>query len=313
MSYSVPKNPSHCHRTCLMSINVVNFGAKPDGQSDSTQPFLQAWTAACNSMGPSTIYVPRGSFLIRPIVFSGPCRNTIQFQIDGTIVAPFNYRALGNSGFWILFIKVTRVSIHGGTLDARGAAFWACRMSGNNCPVGARSITFFWSNNIMISGLTSINSQIIHVAIDHCNNLMIQNMKIIAPSQSPNTDGIHVQYSNGVTITSTTIRTGDDCISIGPGTKNSWIERIGCGPGHGISVGSLGNSLIEEGVENVTVTRVVFTNTENGVRIKSWGRASSGYARNIVFRNIIVRNVANPIIIDQKYCPDNNCPHQVTT
>lgn len=63
---------------------------------------------------------------------------------------------------------------------------------------------------------------------------MVQNVNLVAPDQSPNTDGIHVQSSSGVTITGANIRTGDDCVSIGQGTTNMWMERIACGPGHGI-------------------------------------------------------------------------------
>lgn len=83
---------------------------------------------------------------------------------------------------------------------------------------------------------------------------------------------------------------------------------------HACSIGSLGGSVNEDGVQNMTVTSSVFTKTQNGVRIKSWARASNGYARNIVYRNLIMKNVDNPIIIDQKYCPGNQgCPHQVRT
>ncbi|KAK3012494.1 hypothetical protein RJ639_008518 [Escallonia herrerae] len=293
------------------AYNVVSFGAKPDGQSDSTLPFLRAWMAACNSVAPAMVYVPRGTFLIKNAVFSGPCKNRILFQIQGTLVAPWDYRSLGNSGFWILFQKVSWLTVSGGgTVDGRGAGFWACRRTGSNCPYGTRSITFLWCNDIVVSGLTSINSQLCHFAVARCNNLRIQNVRIIAPSNSPNTDGIIVQDSTGVTIFRSIIRTGDDCIAIGPNTKNVWIERIGCGPGHGISIGSLGNGLNENGVQNVTVTNSVFTKTDNGVRIKSWARASNSYATNINFRNLIMRNVANPILIDQTYCPNNQCPHQ---
>lgn len=97
-----------------------------------------------------------------------------------------------------------------------------------------QSITFNWANDIKISGLTSINSQLAHLVINGCNNVMVQNVRLTAPDQSPNTDGIHVQTSTGVTITGTTMRTGDDCVSIGPGTKNLWMEQIKCGPGHGV-------------------------------------------------------------------------------
>ncbi|KAL3506943.1 hypothetical protein ACH5RR_032325 [Cinchona calisaya] len=294
----------------IAAFNVVQFGARGDGITDSTLSFLRAWIFACNSARPVTLYVPRGTFLIKTVTFSGPCRSRIQFQIDGTLVAPDNYYAIGNSGFWILFYKVSRLSVYGGTIDARGSGFWACKKNGHNCPAGARSISLMWCSNVLVSGLTSFNSQTIHIGIVHCSNVKLQNLKISAPIGSPNTDGIHVESSMGITIAGSTIRTGDDCISIGPGSMNIWISKIGCGPGHGISIGSLGNSFNEAGVQNVTVTDSIFSKTQNGVRVKSWAKPSDGYARNLLFQNLIMRNVAYPIIIDQMYCPDNSCPHQ---
>ncbi|KAJ1440046.1 Pectin lyase fold/virulence factor [Sesbania bispinosa] len=216
-------------------FNVVSFGAKPDGKFDSSKPFLRAWSSACKSNGPATIYVPQGSFMLKQVTFWGPCMNEIHFRIDGTIVAPSDYWSLGNSGYWILFMKVNGLSIYGGTLDGRGSAYWRCRRSRNSCPAGARSISFSWSNNVVVNGLTSLNSQTMHIAVDHCKNVLIQNVNIRAPSGSPNTDGINVQFSEEVTISHATIMTGDDCISISQGTSNMWIERIACGPGHGIS------------------------------------------------------------------------------
>lgn len=120
------------------AYNVVQFGAKPNGQSDSSLAFRRAWSAACSSVRPATLDVPRGTFLLKPVTFTGPCRNRITFQIDGTLVAPKDYWSMGNSGFWILFHQVSRVSIRGGTLDGRGAGFWQCRRTGSNCPPGAR-------------------------------------------------------------------------------------------------------------------------------------------------------------------------------
>jgi polygalacturonase len=67
-------------------------------------------------------------------------------------------------------------------------------------------------------------------------------------------------------------------------------------------------------VQNVTVKTTTFTGTENGVRIKTWGRPSNGFARNILFQHAVMTNVQNPIVIDQNYCPGKeNCPGQVRT
>ncbi|CAN1156160.1 unnamed protein product, partial [Linum perenne] len=146
--------------------------------------------------------------------------------------------------------------------------------------------------------------QLFHIVIDGCQNVKVQGVRVSAAGNSPNTDGIHVQSSTGVTIMNSRIGTGDDCISIGPGTTNLWIEIISCGPG-------LGKQFNESGVENVTVKSIIFTGTENGVRIKSWGRPSTGFARGILFQHAVMNNVHNPIVIDQNYCPnEKNCPGQ---
>ncbi|KAL2336107.1 hypothetical protein Fmac_010553 [Flemingia macrophylla] len=295
------------------TYNVVNFGAKADGKTDCTKPFIKAWQSACSSLSPATIYVPKGRYLLGNTNFRGPCKRKVTFLIAGTLVAPEDYTALGNSGFWILFNHVENVVISGGKLDAKGAAFWNCRRSGKNCPVGARSMTFNWVNNLVISGITSVNSQLSHLVINTCNNVLVKNVKLIAPDQSPNTDGIHVELSTGVTINGCTMQTGDDCISIGDATYNLFMSNIKCGPGHGVSIGSLGKEMEEKGVENVTLTNAIFSGSDNGVRIKTWARPSNGFVRNVRFQNIIMDKVENPIIIDQNYCPNNQgCPGQTS-
>ncbi|XP_073098612.1 polygalacturonase-like [Elaeis guineensis] len=74
---------------------------------------------------------------------------------------------------------------------------------------------------------------------------------------------------------------------------------------------SLGKGFDERGTENVTVKTAVFTGTENGLRIKTWGRPSDGFVKGVVFEHALMQNVRNPIIIDQNYCPEERgCPEQ---
>ncbi|XP_022744167.1 polygalacturonase-like [Durio zibethinus] len=297
-----------------VELNVISFGAKADGSTDSTKAFLAAWAHACGSTKPATINVPKGTFLLRNVDFSGQCNNNaITIRIDGTLVAPADYRVFENANNWISFQNVDGVSIFGGILDGKGTGLWACKNSGKDCPSGATSLSFSNSKNVFIIGLTSLNSQMFHIVINGCQNVKMQEVKVSAAGNSPNTDGIHVQLSSSVTILNSRIQTGDDCVSIGPGATNLWMENIACGPGHGISIGSLGKDQNEAGVLNVTVKTATFLGTQNGVRIKSWARPSNGFARNIVFQHVVMKNVQNPIVIDQNYCPGNkNCPGQVS-
>ncbi|KDP39954.1 hypothetical protein JCGZ_03485 [Jatropha curcas] len=296
------------------SFNVLSYGAKPNGVTDSTKAFLDAWSAACGCNDSTMIYVPKGRYLVGAMAFNGDCKSSdITIRIDGTLLAPGDYKILGQASYWLSFKGVNGVSIVGGALDAKGSALWACKAKGSNCPVGATTLMFTNSSNIKINGLLSLNSQMFHIGFNGCQNVSVEGVKVMASGDSPNTDGIHVQYSTNVVIINSVIKTGDDCVSIGPGAKNLYIERIRCGPGHGISIGSLGWGMEEEGVQNVTVKSTTFADTQNGFRIKSWARPSNGFVQRVRFIGAIMHNVQNPIVIDQHYCPHNiNCPTQVS-
>ncbi|GJM93855.1 hypothetical protein PR202_ga10447 [Eleusine coracana subsp. coracana] len=297
--------------------NVVDLGAKPHGRTDSADAVAAAWSAACGSRQPATVYVPKGSFLLSHAAFSGPCSSSrVTLEIDGTLVAPSGYTG-GDE--WIMFDHVDGLTVSGGTVDGRGASVWACKAAGHgSCPNGATSVMVLNSRDVVISGLRSVNSELYHVVINGCDGVTVRDVKIVAPGSSPNTDGIHVQGSSGVTVTRASIRTGDDCVSVGPGTARLRVERVSCGPGHGISIGSLGkddDGVEEAGVENVTVTGASFAGTDNGLRIKTWARAAArgAYVRGVAFEHATMRDVRNPIIIDQNYCPNHGgagCPHQ---
>lgn len=138
----------------MAAYNIINFGAKPDGRTDSAKAFLRAWAAACSSKTPASIYVPSGKFLVSQALFNGPCKNAaIKITIDGTIFAPSGYSSMTD---WVTFKYVQGLSISGGVLDGRGQAFWACKMAGKNCPQGA-------SVNFLLSSILSnfINTQVI--------------------------------------------------------------------------------------------------------------------------------------------------------
>ena len=67
------------------------------------------------------------------------------------------------------------------------------------------------------------------------------------------------------------------------------------------SVGSLGKWPWDKGVSNILVQNCTLTNSTNGARIKTWGGKTSGVATGIIYEDIVMKYVKNPIIIDQNY------------
>ncbi|XP_011010565.1 PREDICTED: exopolygalacturonase clone GBGE184-like [Populus euphratica] len=120
-------------------------------------------------------------------------------------------------------------------------------------------------------------------------------------SRSPNTHGIHISKTNQVYVSSSVIGTGDGCIGIIRGCTDVHIRNVICGPGHGISIGSLGNYQDKDDVGGITVKNCTCNKTDDGIRIKTYGISPPSQASGIPFQDIVMDRVKNPIIIDQSY------------
>ncbi|WOH08242.1 hypothetical protein DCAR_0727680 [Daucus carota subsp. sativus] len=327
------------------TFHVLDFGAKGDGKTDDTQAFQAAWAAACK-VEASTIVVPSAYvFVLGPVSFSGPyCQHDIVFQLDGTIIAPTNFKAFGSGLFqWLEFSKLVGIRIQGtGIIDGRGSTWWqdsslddplddelSLIVSLNNTvekslPVPIRSslgglkqsikptaLRFYGSFNVTVTGITIQNSPQCHLKFDNCLGVSVYNITVSSPGDSPNTDGIHLQNSRDGLIHAANLSCGDDCISIQTGCSNVYVHNVNCGPGHGISIGSLGRDNTKACVSNVTVRNINMHNTMNGVRIKTW-QGGSGSVQGVLFSNIQVSEVQIPIIIDQFYCDKSTCKNQTS-
>ncbi|KAK9079487.1 hypothetical protein SSX86_001159 [Deinandra increscens subsp. villosa] len=289
------------------TFDVTSYGAKGDGTTDDSQAFLQAWADLCEDTSPPTLIIPSGlTFLISPVVFDGSsCKfSNVNIKLLGSITAPNTleqWKDCVHRRFWIYFSKVQGLTIDGpGKIDGQGSAWWRVQETTETCDRPS-ALHFYRCPGLRLKGTTHINSPFLHISIDGCQDVDIENLQITAPENSPNTDGIDISDSSHVHIHDSNIQTGDDCVAINGGVVDLNVTNVHCGPGHGISIGSLGENKQHDTVEQVRVQNCNITGTKNGLRIKTVPNGT-GYARGIIFQDINLVNVENPIIIDQHYC-----------
>ncbi|KAG8611648.1 hypothetical protein MANES_18G144957v8 [Manihot esculenta] len=289
-------------------FDVKNYGGKADGKSDISKALLGAWKEACSAKGSNIVVVPKGTYSIGLTDLNGPCKGAMELQVQGTLLAPINPSSYAKDS-WITFAYIDQFKLSGGgTFDGQGQVAWKQNNCGRNpkCKRLPVSLRFDFITNSVVQDVTSLDSKNFHVNLLGGKNLTFDRFTITAPGDSVNTDGIHIGHSNGINIINSNIATGDDCISIGGASEQIRITNVRCGHGHGISVGSLGKTT-DEFVSGIFVRNCTFYDTDNGVRIKTWPALHGGMASDMHFEDIMMKNVRNPIIIDQMYCPWNQC------
>lgn len=206
---------------------------------------------------------------------------------------------------WISIERVQNVLLTGdGTVDGKGENAW--QYAGGEVPLPV-SLQFQTVGNSKMEKVNFKDSMGFHLKVTDSHDVSISNVKITAPGTSPNTDGIHLSNATNTNITDCTIGVGDDCVSIGHGSVNVLVARVFCGPGHGLSVGSLGKRPDETGVKGITIINCTLKGTTNGARIKSYHDSPEMEATGIIYEDIVMEDVKNPIIIDQHY-PNHKAP-----
>ncbi|KAK7397002.1 hypothetical protein VNO78_18166 [Psophocarpus tetragonolobus] len=323
-----PPNPPHNenHNNVSGIFDVRTFGAIGDGKTDDTESFKMAWDTACQSESAvSAILVPQGfSFLVQSTIFTGPCQGVLVLKVHGTLMPPDGPESWPKNNSrhqWLVFYRINGMTLEGdGLIDGRGEKWWDLPCKPHKGPRGTTlpgpcdspvAIRFFMSSNLTVQGLRIKNSPQFHFRFDGCKTVHIESVYITAPKLSPNTDGIHIEHTNYVKIYNSVISNGDDCVSIGSGCNDVDIKNITCGPGHGISIGSLGYQNSRACVSNIMVRDSFIKVSDNGVRIKTW-QGGSGSVSGVTFSNIHMVSVRNPIIIDQFYCLTKECTNKTS-
>lgn len=294
--------------------DVRDFGAKGDGVTLDTAAIQKALDA-CGKDGGGTVRLTAGTYLSQPIVIK--TKTTLQLDAGATLKAtdaPKDYLpadvtweqvlAGQSKGPFRPFLSgkdLTDVAIVGkGTIDGSGEKWWipaeAARrkVSGYTLP-RPNLVVLNRSKNIRMSGITLLNSPKFHFVPTECEDVLIEDVTVLAPERAANTDGIDPSACRNVKILRCLIDVGDDNIAIKSGKKipgrefaSENIEVADCvfKHGHGLSIGSE----TVGGVRGLTVKNCRFEGTENGLRIKS-RRGRGGVVEDITYSNLTMTNV----------------------
>jgi len=299
-------------------FNVRLYGAVGDGQTLDA-PAIQSVIDDCAAQGGGTVYLPAGQYLTGSLFL----RNNISLHLDSgaTILGsekPDDYPIIHSR--WegkhqdtyaplITGQNLNNVSVVGrGTIDGRGAVWWQAKKEGTLKHPRPRLISFSDCTNVLLEGITTINSPSWTINPVHCQNVNIRGITIINPADSPNTDGINPDSCRLVRISDCYVSVGDDCITIKSGTEHESPERYApCRDiaitnctlerGHG---GVVIGSEMSGGVKNVVISNCVFIGTDRGIRIKS-RRGRGGAIEDIRVSNLIMDDVLCPFTMNLYY------------
>ncbi len=165
-----------------------------------------------------------------------------------------------------------------------------------------------YCKNVLIEGITIINSPFWTVNPEFCENVTITGVTINNPP-SPNTDGINPESCKYVHISDCHISVGDDCITIKSGkdipgrtkaapAQNYTITNCTMLSGHG---GVVIGSEMSGGVKNIVISNCIFDGTDRGIRIKTT-RGRGGIVEDIRVDNIIMKNIRDQaFVMDMEY------------
>jgi polygalacturonase len=318
ISIALALSPAYAVTPWSLTINTNNvivvtnatYGAIGDGVFTNTTAFQNAINAAAaggitNGLRGGTVEIPSGTFLCGPLTM----KSNVGLQLDSNaVVRLLPYGSWPGSPYTgtvsplINGSSLTNIAVTGtGMFDGQGSPWWPFYKSINRPLI----LSLQPCSKVLLQGFTSSNPPVAHIALKGAGgNINIIGVKLLAPDSSDpvnpshNTDGVDFAETNAL-FQDCVISTGDDNIAIGSSasvSKDMFVTNCTFGYGHGLSIGSYTSG----GVSNLTVINCTFSNTGNGIKIKS-SRDRGGVVQNCSYCNLTMTNVANAIMIYAYY------------
>ena len=320
--------------TC--TLNVKRFGAKADGVHDDTAA-IQAAILTCPPGG--RVLVPSGDYLTGPLFLKSHI--TIEFKPGAVLhlktereafpILPGMTRTTDEEGEYLLGswegnpldsfasfitgIGVEDVRVIGeGVLDGSGPqGDWWVNPKIKRIAYRPRMFYLKDCRDITVQGLTVRNSPAWNLHPTYSENLRFLNVRVQAPSNSPNTDGFDPESCKHVAVYGTEFSVGDDCIAIKSGKIYMGMKyHVPCEDieiawccmldGHGgVTVGSEDSG----GVKRVRVHHCYMRGNDRGLRIKTRrGRGKYAVLDDIVFSDVRMEGVRAPLVVNCMYYCD---------
>ncbi|SLN23535.1 Polygalacturonase [Aquimixticola soesokkakensis] len=323
---------------CAGLVDVAAFGATPDlpDTADAAQTNRAAFQAALAAVPKGgTLRVPAGRWVCAPLALKSDM--VLHLDRGAVLFAPSDRQdwpilpardAAGRMlGSWeglpeacfaapLHAIGACNVTISGqGTLDGGGdrGDWWHWPKETRDGARRPRGLHLIDCQNTQLIGFTIRNAPSWTIHPQGCTGLTAAALRIMAPHDSPNTDGFDPEMCENVDIVGVHFSVGDDCIAIKAGKRGPKGEADHLRPtrhvrvrhclmerGHG---GVVIGSEMSGGVSDVTVEDCDMIGTDRGLRMKS-RRGRGGTVARIAMRRVVMDGVLTAFSANAHYFCD---------
>ncbi|KAJ8766304.1 hypothetical protein K2173_022363 [Erythroxylum novogranatense] len=300
------------------SVSILEFGAIGDGKTLNTIAFQNAifYLKSFADKGGAQLYVPPGLWLtgsfnltshLTLFLEKGAIILGSQDPFHWEIVEPLpsygrgidlpgnRYRSLIN-GYMVKDVVITGDN---GSINGQGSVWWEWFESNSLNYSRPNLVEFVDSKDVVVSNLSFANAPAYSIHPVYCSNVLVQNISVSAPPESPFTIGIVPDSSNNVCIEDSCIETGYDAISLKSGwdeygiaynrpTTDVQIRRVHLQSSSGSSIAF--GSAMSGGISEVHVEHAHLYNSISGIEFRTT-KGRGGYIKRIIISDVELENI----------------------